>query len=575
MYTGHFNLKKKPFQISSDPGFLWLGPKHAKALDILQAGIKKKGGILVFTGDVGTGKTTLLNELVCLLDDDTLLARISNPCLEMHQVFTSLAQAFGFQEEYSRGQPFVESFSLFLEKAWEQSKKLVLMVDEGQRIPKRLFQALFAWSALGPPGVLTVILAGQTECRQLLTGCLSREEQELITKQAFLFSLDPEETGIYVKKRLELAGAEGEIFLKSALAELYSHTLGCPRLINIVCDHALITAYAGNLKKVDSLTLASAVSDLDLPGASTHGATAAPKAEPGEQAAVPSVEKRTGWRPRAVGALSAACLALFLVYFGWREYGTSVSENVPDLSRMEVYPLPSPPLPVSSSLALPSGKVDYPHAYHPPPGFEIPWESEAKSLSLTPPPNPSPSPSGPEQRKVSEQVADLRSSYQSVLPDAQLSAETQESSAQAPSQISPQTSAPELPPEPVVEIPVVEIPVVADLPASVSTPGAEPETVFKPESLFEKDREGRDNNKDLAAFVMDVFKEPAKEAVFGEGNDSGNVDGEKDVLPRREEPSPGKTQVSGETMLPDGVDGDPESDAVILWLLQKRKLGGN
>ena len=113
MYCTHFNLKKKPFQLSSDNSFLWLGNTHARALDLLKRGIEGPEGLLILTGDIGTGKTTLIHELRHCLPQETAVAHITDPSIELHYLFLSIARALGFDELYREGEEFAPVRRLF------------------------------------------------------------------------------------------------------------------------------------------------------------------------------------------------------------------------------------------------------------------------------------------------------------------------------------------------------------------------------------------------------------------------------------------------------------------------------
>lgn len=163
MYCQHFNLDKKPFQISSDNDFLWLGKKHATALGRIRGGITGNHGLLTLTGDIGTGKTTLINEVVQTLDTDTVCVRIVDPCFEMHDLFLFIARKLGFAGLYQKEEDFSSTFFSFLKKAGNIGKKALIIVGEAQRTPVELLTEIVAWTRFDLKRNLTVILAGQLE----------------------------------------------------------------------------------------------------------------------------------------------------------------------------------------------------------------------------------------------------------------------------------------------------------------------------------------------------------------------------------------------------------------------------
>ena len=265
MYYQHFNLEKKPFSINSDNEFLWLGKKHAKALELLKNGIKEEQGLLALIGDVGTGKTTLLNEIIHTLDAKTLWVKIADPGIEMHHLFLTIAQTFEFEDQYQKRKPFSSDFFSFLKTTGRKGQKVLVIVDEAQRIPDRFLKEVASWSGFGLSQVLTVILAGQLEFRDVLRSALGPAWQDCIKTHAFLEPLNELETKTYVNKRLEMAGTNRKIFILSAVHEVYTYSKGFPRMINTSCDQALIAAFAKGMKIVDDPTVKEATGQLDLP----------------------------------------------------------------------------------------------------------------------------------------------------------------------------------------------------------------------------------------------------------------------------------------------------------------------
>ncbi len=265
MYCKYFSLKKKPFQISSDNEFLWMGKKHASALLSLKKGMDEGHLLLALIGDIGTGKTTIINEIIHTLNADTVFVKIENPCFEVSQLFLLIARAFGFENQYKDGINFSSVFLSFLKSAAEKNTKVLVIVDEAQEIPEKFLKEIVSWSKFGLNHVLTVILAGQLELKKILKMKSGQAGGDEKIVQAFLEPLNEAETKIYINKRLEMAGSCRRIFLISAIHEAYIQSRGIPRLINIHCDHALMVAYAKNIKIVDVPTFNQAIHELALP----------------------------------------------------------------------------------------------------------------------------------------------------------------------------------------------------------------------------------------------------------------------------------------------------------------------
>lgn len=265
MYCSHFNLKKKPFQLSSDNSFLWLGNTHAGALGFLKRGIDGPQRLLVLTGDIGTGKTTLIHELLHSLPRETAVAHITDPSIERHYFFLSIAQGLGFENVYQEGEEFAPVLTAFLDRRRQAREKCLIVIDEVHLIPERFLALLLSWSELAPDNTLTIILAGQLEFHGVMEKALGYSWQKQVDIHTMLSPLEEKQTREYILRRLELAGATQKIFTSGAFREVHSFSKGIPRRINIACDQAMIAAYAKDMQTVDGQTFQDAVGILKLP----------------------------------------------------------------------------------------------------------------------------------------------------------------------------------------------------------------------------------------------------------------------------------------------------------------------
>lgn len=319
MYRQYFNLEKNPFQISSDNTFLWLGEKHGAALELLKTGMTEKQRLLVLTGDIGTGKTTLINEIIATLDADTQFVKIVDPCLERFHLFEFIAQAFGFEDSYKNEKDFSSNFVSFLKTAGNDHKRILIIVDEAQRMAGWFLKEIVSWSALDPDRVLTIILAGQLEFLEVLRTTLGPTWKNNIDVHAFLEPLDEEETKTYINTRLALAGTDRKIFLLSAVHEAHSYSKGIPRLINISCDQALIAAFSKGMKIVDAPTFRQVISELCLPLAQP----ATPKEEFASKQKAPYPERQRRLSKKSAWMVAAACICLYIGYLFYTGYISS------------------------------------------------------------------------------------------------------------------------------------------------------------------------------------------------------------------------------------------------------------
>ncbi len=329
MYCQHFSLKKKPFQISSNNELLWLGKKHSTAFELLKKGITEEHGLLTLTGDIGTGKTTLINEIIHTRDSHTLFVIIEDPGFEMYHLLLVIAQAFGFESLYPTKKKFSSAFFSFLKATEEKGQKVLVIVDEAQRIPQRFLKEISSWSEFGLNHVLTIILAGQLEFQDVLKTKLKPAQQKDPIVHAFLEPLNEEETKNYINNRLEKAGATRKIFLISAVHEAYTYSKGIPRLINISCDQALLAAFAKDMKIVDVPTFKQVIKELTLPTRPFEKGTELPEETNHPQTKGKPVEKpfsnnRQWFQKKTIAGLAVICCICFGLAYLFYGYLPSV-----------------------------------------------------------------------------------------------------------------------------------------------------------------------------------------------------------------------------------------------------------
>ncbi len=252
MYLSFYQLDAKPFQITTDPEFLWFSEKHKESLAMLQYGIMENKGCLLLTGDVGTGKTTLINALEQSLGDDVMMAVIYDPHLETIDFFNHLAAAFGINMRFETKGAFIRHFTNFLNTAFIKNKKTLLVIDEAQRMTPEILEELRNLSNIEKhyTKLINIFFVGQNEFINMLQAPECRALRQRMTVSYHIDPLTHSETGEYIRHRLKVAGAKGKIFNTGAIDEIYRFSNGYPRLINIICDLALVSGFVEEAKTI-------------------------------------------------------------------------------------------------------------------------------------------------------------------------------------------------------------------------------------------------------------------------------------------------------------------------------------
>jgi general secretion pathway protein A len=267
MYLNHYDLKEKPFQISTDPKFIWLGESHKEALAVLEHGVLSNMGFLLVTGDVGTGKTTLVNTLLKRLGNETMVANITNPVLEHLDFFNLIADELNINKKFHSKEAFLSHFSKFLNDCYLNKKKVILIIDEAHRLNQELLEQIQLLSTVKNQDItlLSTFFIGQDEFNGIIA---QKQNQALHQKIAVKFHLEPlkeSEIKEYISYRLRVAGHKENLFNASAIRKIFSFSKGYPRLINIICDHALLTGYVIETKTIDAKIIKECAAGLFMP----------------------------------------------------------------------------------------------------------------------------------------------------------------------------------------------------------------------------------------------------------------------------------------------------------------------
>jgi len=257
MYLSFFGLLEKPFAITPDPRYLYLSARHAEALAHLLYGINEAGGFVQLTGEVGTGKTTIIRSLLAQTPKNAEIALILNPRMTATEFLLTTCEELGIgvpDDATESRKDLVDILNHYLLRAHADGRRIVLVVDEAQNLAPEVLEQVRLLTNLetNTQKLLQIILIGQPELRELLARNELRQLAQRVTGRYHLHPLSAAETAAYARHRLRVSGATSDIFSSMALAELYHLSAGVPRVINVVADRALLGAYTQDRHRVTS-----------------------------------------------------------------------------------------------------------------------------------------------------------------------------------------------------------------------------------------------------------------------------------------------------------------------------------
>lgn len=266
MYTSFFGLNEKPFAITPDPRYLFMSERHGEGLAHLLYGVTDSGGFIQLTGEVGTGKTTLVRTLLGQLPKEVDVALILNPQVTVLEFLQAIANELGLKLPENSNSPMaiVDALNLFLLDAHANGRRIILLVDEAQNLSEDVLEQLRLLTNLetAKQKLLQIILIGQPELRDVLAQNSLRQLAQRVTGRYHLEPLSRDEADRYIEHRMRVAGAVGEIFEPAARREVHRISGGIPRLMNVICDRALLGAYSQERRYVDKAIVRSAAREV-------------------------------------------------------------------------------------------------------------------------------------------------------------------------------------------------------------------------------------------------------------------------------------------------------------------------
>jgi type II secretory pathway predicted ATPase ExeA len=265
MYLELFKLKELPFRLSPDPQFLYLSKQHARAKAYMESTIWFTDGFVVITGEVGSGKTTLIESFLKEVEADIVVAQVNQTQVSAVDFLQAVLVQFGFSPFKMKKGELIATLNQFLVEQYSAGRKVLLIVDEAQNLSLRVLEEVRLLSGVETTKdkVLRIILAGQPELSDKLDAPELKQLAQRVRLRFHLGTLSPEDMRAYIQHRLEVAGsADREIFAEDTFAEIYRYTGGVPRLVNTLCDTAMMAAFTHDHDHVDLAEIASAIEEL-------------------------------------------------------------------------------------------------------------------------------------------------------------------------------------------------------------------------------------------------------------------------------------------------------------------------
>jgi type II secretory pathway predicted ATPase ExeA len=265
MYLEHFNLKDLPFRLSPDPEYLYLSKNHSRAKAYMESTIWFTDGFVVITGEIGSGKTTLIESFLREVDKDVVVAQVNQTQLTAIEFLQSVLVQFGFTPFKMRKAELMATLNNFLIEQYAAGRKVLLIIDEAQNLSQRVLEEVRMLSGVETTKekVLRIILAGQPELNEKLDAPELVQLTQRVRLRFHLTALSAADLEGYIKHRLDVAGAnEREIFAANVFEKIFRFTGGTPRLINTLCDTALMAAFATGKQTVDLEIVDAAIAEL-------------------------------------------------------------------------------------------------------------------------------------------------------------------------------------------------------------------------------------------------------------------------------------------------------------------------
>ncbi|HYQ73239.1 MAG TPA: AAA family ATPase, partial [Gammaproteobacteria bacterium] len=313
MYLKHFNLTDRPFAITPDPRFLYLSARHREALAHLLYGLGEGGGFVQLTGEVGTGKTTICRCLLEHVPDNVDLALVLNPKVTAYELIATVCDELGiaYPPENASIKTLTDLLNRYLLDAYAQGRRTVLIIDEAQNLSADVLEQVRLLTNLetATQKLLQIILIGQPELRTLLARDDMRQLAQRVTARYHLEPISLEETGAYIRHRLQICGNSQPLFNRRAVDRIQRLSGGIPRLINVLCDRAMLGAYVEGKAQVDARVVRKAAREVLA------------EEQSGSQA--------RRWLPAAGIGAGLLALIMLVIYQPWKRHEPASAGSIP------------------------------------------------------------------------------------------------------------------------------------------------------------------------------------------------------------------------------------------------------
>jgi type II secretory pathway predicted ATPase ExeA/outer membrane protein OmpA-like peptidoglycan-associated protein len=266
IYLSHYGLEENPFQLTASPIFFWHQKAYATTIRVLKDGLQNNNGIHLLTGEPGTGKTIFINYLSKILEPNFIIAKVPHPDMGCLDFLNSISKSFGVKKQFKSIKAFQNQFRNFLCEASSQNKKALMIIDEAHKITGAILQELvfLLSNTINDKTNINVILVGQNKLNNLVEQPEYNELSTKVVKKCSLGLLNKQETEGYIRHRLKVAGTTSKIFSSGAVRQIFLFSKGNPRLINTICDHALLSGYSSGRKSIDSSVIKECADELQI-----------------------------------------------------------------------------------------------------------------------------------------------------------------------------------------------------------------------------------------------------------------------------------------------------------------------